>query len=197
MSRVKWKRFQEAFIPLLRELGIEAEWEGGSFWRDRVFPLAAVKKIRVSNKPYDKITIHLSLGLEGSLAIDSGVREIPMYAVYVLHVPCRPSIEARAKLKLIKRGVIHREVVDHVWEGGILAQHLNIDSELRRMVVEAGLTHMKVKPVKDGAEVEFKTPVLVDMGGRITAKMELIDYTIPVRELAIAERVAEYLRRLF
>jgi hypothetical protein len=69
-----------------------------------------------------------------------------------------------------------------------------MDQELKNMISEARLEYMKVKPVKDGVEIEFKSPVMVYMGGVLRSRMEL-EFALPIAELAIAEKVAEHLRK--
>jgi hypothetical protein len=191
MPRVGWKDFERALVSLLREYGVEVDW------KDRDFPLTARRaEIRVLNKPYDKIMVGLKAGVWGADAIARGAREAPMDAIYTINVPCRPSEEAKAELKPIKRGLFFKEVVDYVWEDGLLANTLNMDQELKNMISEARLEYMKVKPVKDGVEIEFKSPVMVYMGGVLRSRMEL-EFALPIAELAIAEKVAEHLRKLF
>jgi hypothetical protein len=66
--------------------------------------------------------------------------------------------DLKAEVHPIEKGFLHKELVDFEWKGGKLAESLNADRDLRKMILDGGAPHLTVKPDKKDECVAIKMP---------------------------------------
>lgn len=64
----------------------------------------------------------------------------------------------KAEVHPIEKGLIRKELLDVEWKGRSLANLLNADQDLRKMLLESGAPRLEVKPDKKDGCVAIKLP---------------------------------------
>jgi len=91
----------------------------------------------------------------------------------------------KAEAKPIKKGFLSKEVVGLKWEGGSLAQLLNVDSNLRDILLREGLFETEIRPDKKNRCVRVRQK-------QFHSKTALAFPTLEVFE--IYGKIAEHIR---
>lgn len=149
---IKEEGLMKELCEHLQQIGIKASLlESGSpeslgpRWQKGPFASGYVLgNIKLEDQNFDLIQVERNMGGD-----DTGLSEIE-YTYQYLVLANIEGLEERleAKIKLIRKGLIRRELVDFHWHGGELAQHLNADSRLRDMLLQEGLSEFRIVEIK-------------------------------------------------
>lgn len=185
---VEVKNLLRSLSEVLMQAGLEAEWK--DFDRDYAGLFTRSFWMNVYNKPYDRIGVSVSATIGGADALARGAKTAVYKINYKFHVSCTPSEQLKAKMKVLKRGLLFREVAGFSWEGGYLADALNMDVDLLNMLSED--MKIEVEPKKDGAEITISRDAVIRRTGFMGIRTEL-EYISPFRELMVAEKIAQHI----
>lgn len=137
----------------LREIGVNATLlEPGSpdaigpKWKREPFASGfVVGCIHVEGHTFDMIQVERRMA--GGASHDDDTPDEPSTIVYAYHYVVRGDVEGlekqlKANVKLITKGFIRREVINFQWVGGDLAQLLNADADLSKLLLREGLSQV-------------------------------------------------------
>lgn len=148
----------------LRQIGLDAtlllpespeavgpRWKKGPFVSGR-----SLGCIRIRNRNLDLIQVEKAMTEEPSHTggPDGPSDEIDLgRLVYLYHFIVRADVEGleralKADIKLITKGLLSRKATDFKWEGRELAQRLNLDSQLKNMLLKNGLNQLPIVEVR-------------------------------------------------
>lgn len=136
----------------------------------------------------------------GGMDDDVGGHE-PGQVEYTYHYIVRPSVSGRekqveAEIQLVKKGFLRREVVDFRWKGGDLAQQLNADDDLRKMLLREGLSQLSIIEIYADTQNHCTRITLQPQGQQRVGNILTIGRAFPPREaFDIYDRIADHIRR--
>jgi hypothetical protein len=194
-------------LPLGSPEAVGPRWKKGSFVsgqslgcikiRKRNLDLIQVEKTRTEEPSFTG-------GPGGPGDLDLG------RLAYLYHFIVRADVEGlerafKADVKLITKGLLNRKATDFKWEGRELAQRLNLDSQLRNMLLKNGLDNLPVIEVRvDKANKCVRitrTPPIPKWTygptGREAASRLTVGREFPTREeFEIYDRIAHHTRSM-
>jgi hypothetical protein len=165
--------------------GPEAMTHSG-FLRTRPAPIGCVK---VEGCNIDFVEMYRQLEEKGGLSVsigDIGLSAPPSFNyeyVAVSRFDVGEDKELRAEIDYLTKGLVKKEVVDFHWKGGVLAEKLNQDVELKEMLKALGMPYLDVSSSKKDGSVEIS-------GGHVAAKT--LDLTAGKHDFPSSQMLAVY-----